>query len=319
MKILVTGGAGFIGSHLTEQLIKNDKDVIVIDSMDPYYQREIKENNITNIKKIGNFKFFENDITNANDMEAIIKNESIDTIIHLAAKAGVRASIQDPISYVNTNVLGTTILLELSRKYNVKKFILGSSSSVYGNSQTPFVEDKTKPPLSPYGSTKMASEVICSTFNSLYGIETTALRFFTVYGPRGRPDMAIQKFLTAIEKSNEIVLFDNGNLRRDFTYVDDIVDAIIKSCGVEQKKFESINIGNNNPTEIRYIVKLLEMETGKKAIIKNESKPSTDPDVTHADISKAKKILKWEPMTNIETGIRETVKWWNTEGKTLYM
>lgn len=248
--ILVTGAAGFIGSHLCERLISQEDFVIGLDNFDSFYNRKIKESNIQNLLKSDKFKLVEGDIRKSDCVDSICKKD-IDVIVHLAAKAGVRPSIEDPLSYSDVNINGTMVMLEAAKKFNIEKFIFASSSSVYGNNKkVPFSEvDNVDNPISPYAATKKAGELICYTYHNLYKINISCLRFFTVYGPRQRPDLAIHKFAKLIAAGKSIPVFGDGSMMRDFTFIDDIIDGVmaaIKKCS----GYEIYNLGESRPLSL---------------------------------------------------------------------
>ena len=309
--VLITGGAGFIGSHLAERLLKGCH-VIVLDNFDPYYDPEIKRKNISFLtsKNNKNFHFFEADIRNKNYVEKIIKEKGINKIVHLAAKVGVRSSIKNPLEYIDVNICGTLNLLELARKYDIKNFVFGSSSSVYGiSNKIPFLEsDPADKPISPYAASKQSCELFCHTYNYLYKIPICCLRFFTVYGPRQRPDMAISKFTKSIEEDREIQVFGDGSSKRDYTYVTDIIDGIASTLN-KKFDFEIINLGDSNTVELRYLISLIEKELKKKAKIKQMPEQPGDVPITCASIAKAEKLLDYKPSVPIEEGIKKFVEW----------
>ena len=250
--ILISGGAGFIGSHVTERLVDSDTEIVIIDNFDPFlYERKIKEKNIENITTKPNVKLYTMDLRNSEQIETLFKEHKFSQVLHLAARAGVRPSLRYPLAYEEFNVRATLNLLELCRKYNVEHFVFGSSSSVYGaNTKIPFSEtDNTDNPISPYGASKKACEVYCSTYSHLYSIPITCLRFFTVYGPRQRPEMAIHLFTRLIDENKPITIFGDGTAKRDYTYISDIVDGTIAALET-QLKFEIINLGDSNPIEL---------------------------------------------------------------------
>ncbi len=308
-KILVTGAAGFIGSHLCERLVKGDNFVVGLDNFDPFYDRKIKESNIKALTKSNKFKLVEDDIRNVECVESICKGD-IDVIIHLAAKAGVRPSILDPIGYQSVNVEGTVVVLEAAKKYGIKKFIFGSSSSVYGNNKkTPFSEtDNVDFPISPYAATKKAGELLCHTYCHLYNIDMTCLRFFTVYGPRQRPDLAIHKFTSLIEQGKPIPVFGDGSMMRDFTYIDDIIDGVV--AAVENcSGYEIYNLGESKPVRLDKLIEEIEKSLGKKAEIKRCPVQPGDVERTFADITKAGEKLGYNPQTDITVGLKKFVAW----------
>lgn len=311
MKYLVTGCAGFIGSHLVDRLLGMGETVVGVDNFDSFYDPCIKKRNIENSVKDEKFIFYEADIRDKDEIEKIFKENEIDSIIHLAARAGVRPSIQDPLLYEDVNIKGTIILLELGKKYKITNFIFGSSSSVYGiNEKIPFSEeDSAEKAISPYAASKRACEIFCYTYHHLYGIPVICLRFFTVYGPRQRPEMAIHKFTRLIDLGKEIEMYGDGTSRRDYTYVSDIIDGIIASL---DKKFgyKIINLGNSNVVELQYLIQLIENNLGKKAIIKQYPDQPGDVPVTYADISNANKLLGYDPKVSIEKGIENFVQWY---------
>jgi len=310
MDILVTGGAGFIGSHLVERLLHNNHNVVVIDNFDPFYDSLIKEKNLSQVKDFKNFRLYRDDILIIRALDKIFKEHSFDIIVHIAAKAGVRPSIIDPLGYYRVNVQGTVNLLEKCKQYGIKKFIFASTSSIYGNNEkVPFTEsDPVDFPISPYAATKKSAELICHTYHHLYDIAIHALRFFTVYGPRQRPDLAIHKFFTLISQNKAIPLYGDGSTSRDYTYIDDIIDGVLKS--IERvSDFDIINLGESQTITLHRLVDLIEKVLGKKA--KKVFKPMQPGDVkqTFADISKAQKILDYNPTTTIEQGLTRFYEW----------
>ena len=316
MNIAVTGGAGFIGSHLCEKLISLGSKIICIDSFDDFYNPAIKEDNISEVTGSNHFKLYRSDITNPTQMEKIFSENSIDMVIHLAARAGVRPSIEKPLLYERVNILGTINLLECCKKYNISKFIFASSSSVYGgNKKIPFSEkDNVDHPISPYAATKKAGELICYTYYDLYKISIYCFRFFTVYGPRQRPEMAIHKFTRLILGGEEIEIYGDGSSSRDYTYIDDVISGITKSLNTV-KGFEVINLGNSNTVKLIDLIRLIEITTGKKGNLKFTKSQPGDVFATYADIRKARKMLKYLPETNIEEGLIKFVKWYKEKRK----
>ena len=316
MTILVTGGAGFIGSHVCDELLARGKEVVCVDALNTYYAPKEKLKNISHNLSNPNFRFFTNNIREKNKMEELFNQFNFEGIIHLAARGGVRASITDPLAYRDTNVNGTLNLLHLAKEHNIKKFVFASSSSVYGNcKQAPFKEtENISTPDSPYAASKASCEVFAHSYSHLYGTPITALRFFTVYGPRNRPDMAVYKFAKAIQEEKPIELYEGGELKRDFTYIKDIVTGILNAYEHCNQGFQVFNLGNSTPIKTKYLVELLEQHLGKKAIITTPPKPKSDIDLTHADVSKAKELLNWEPTTKIEEGIPKFVEWFKKNG-----
>lgn len=307
--ILVTGGAGFIGSHLCERLLRLGSRVICLDNFNDAYDHNIKRNNIQAALYDPGFRLVEGDILDAALVEGIMKQYGISVVVHLAALAGVRSSIVAPLDYVDTDIKGTVTLLEAARKYGIRKFIFASSSSVYGTAATPFRESDTAlSQVSPYAAAKYSGELFCRTYHLLYGIPVVSLRFFTVYGPRQRPDMAIHKFTRAIEEDREIDIYGNGSSSRDYTYVDDIVDGIIASihlkCG-----FEAINLGNSSAVGILDLVKVIENRLNKTARIHFIPDQKGDVPATFADIDKAACMLGYKPKIGLTNGIGRFVDW----------
>lgn len=311
MRILVTGGAGFIGSHLIRRLLKNNCYVVCVDNFNDYYNPQIKENNIKDFIKHKNFKLYREDIVNYEAMEYIFNSEKIDKICHLAARAGVRASIENPLLYEKVNVKGTLNLLELAKVFRIHNFIMASSSSVYGNSdKVPFTEkDSVNRPISPYAATKKAAELLAYTYHHLYGLHCTILRFFTVYGPSGRPDMAPFLFVDSIHKGRSIKKFGDGSTKRDYTYIDDIVSGVVSAIETDLE-YEIINLGNNKPIDLNYFIMLTEKLLNKSAVIVRCSKQPGDTNITCANINKAKKLLDYVPRTSFEVGMRKFVTWY---------
>lgn len=310
-KILVTGCAGFIGSHLTDRLLKEGFNVVGVDNFNDYYDPKIKEQYLQKAKKNKLFKLYRKDILGFTSLKDIFKKEKPQKIIHLAARAGVRASIGNPPLYAKVNVLGTVNLLKLSSDFGAKQFIYGSSSSVYGNSKSlPFTEDDLCDKIiSPYGASKRAAEFWVESFHRTHGLKSVILRFFTVYGPRGRPDMAPALFTNAIIKNGTITQYGDGATARDYTYIDDITNGVIKTLE-NNFDFEIINLGNNQPVNLRDFIATLEKIIGKKAKIKKLITQPGDVEKTWASIDKAKKLLEWFPSVNLETGLSKYVNWY---------
>jgi len=309
MKILVTGGAGFIGSHVCDALLARGNKVICIDNFNNYYDPKIKEKNIEHNLSNDNFKLFKTDILDFNRMKEIFTLEQPDKIVHLAARAGVRPSIEDPFLYQEVNVRGTLNMLELAKNFKIKNFVFASSSSVYGNRENgPFSEkDNVDFPISPYAATKKAGEELCYTYHHLFNLKITCLRLFTVYGPRGRPDLAIRKFTSMILKDNEIPLYGNGKSMRDYTYVSDIAEGILKSLD-NDLNFEIINLGNTRPISLNYMIKVLG-DNLKTIKTKNLPEQAGDVKLTFANIEKANDLLSWKPEVNFEDGIKRFIEW----------
>lgn len=313
--ILVTGGAGFIGSHVCDRLLAQGKKVICVDNLNTYYDPKTKKKNLSYSLKHKNFKLYKLDITHYNQLTKIFAKHKITAIIHLAARAGVRPSISNPHIYESVNIKGTLNLLDLANKFGVKKFIFGSSSSIYGaNKKVPFSEtDSVNNQISPYAVTKRAGELFCKTYHELYGINMTVLRFFTVYGPRGRPEMAPYRFVDKIHRGLPIDMYGDGSSARDYTYVSDIVDGIIVALK-KDFKFEIINLGDSRIIKLKSFIELIERIVGKQAKIIYKDMPDGDVPITYADISKAKKLLGYKPQVNIEDGMKKFYDWYKRFG-----
>ena len=308
--ILVTGGAGFIGSHLVEALLKLNYKITVLDNFDSFYSRSIKKQNVQTFINDSNCSFIEADICNENIYETLSHN-NIDCIVHLAAKAGVRPSIEKPLDYEHVNIRGTQLLLEFAQRNGIKKFVMASSSSVYGiNENFPWSEsDYVLKPISPYAATKLSTEFIGSVYSELYDINFCALRFFTVYGPRQRPDLAIHKFIKKLLNDEPIDVYGAGDTLRDYTYVDDIVQGIIGAIKYNKTKYEIFNLGNSDCISLNELLTCIEKEFGKKFIINRMPQQKGDAPKTFADITKAKKHLGYDPQTNITNGISKFKDW----------
>lgn len=320
MKILVTGCAGFIGSHLSELLLRHGHDVVGIDNMNQYYDPEVKHQNLMSVEQRAEslkkeFVFYRGDIRQQDMVAQILRDHNIEAIIHLAAMAGVRPSTENPLLYVDVNETGTTTLLEESKNAGVKTFVFGSSSSVYGNNkEVPFSElhnvDKA---VSPYAASKKSNEVMCHVYHKLYDMKIACLRFFTVYGPRQRPDLAINKFTKLILEGKKIPVYGDGTKSRDFTFVEDIIDGIYKSLlWAHQSQgavYEIFNLGESETTDVNTLIKYLEEALDKKADIQYLPDVPGDVQTTFADISKAKKMLGYNPQTKIRDGLKKYVEW----------
>jgi UDP-glucuronate 4-epimerase len=309
MKVLVTGAAGFIGSHLSERLLNDGWTVVGVDNFDDFYDPQIKRRNIKSCLKSKNFRLVEADIRDAAAMDKAVSDD-VEIVVHLAARAGVRPSIAQPVLYADVNVNGTTVLLEAAKKHKINRFIFGSSSSVYGNNKkVPFSEnDNVDFPISPYAATKKAGELICHTYHHLYGISITCLRFFTVYGPRQRPDLAIHKFARLIEQGSPIPIYGDGSMMRDFTYIDDIIDgtvAAMKKCA----GFNIYNLGESRPVSVSDLVIEIEKALGKKAVKEYLPPQPGDVERTYADVTKAARELGYRPSTTIQTGLKKFIAW----------
>ena len=323
-RILLTGGAGFIGSHLAEALLRDGATLSIVDNLDDFYSPAWKKANLESIRKFGAFEFFDADICDTDRMREIVKSKMPDVLIHLAARAGVRPSIEQPRLYERVNVSGTVNLLDLCREFRVSRMIFGSSSSVYGAcTHAPFSEIQSDlRPISPYAATKLAGESFCFTYAHLYRLPIIALRFFTVYGPRQRPDLAIHKFVARIEAGKPIPVFGDGETGRDYTYVDDIVSGILGAIDYDFSStggapFEIFNLGNSHPVKLSELVCMLEHATGKKAIVEREGPQQGDVPLTWADISKAHQLLGYQPETSLEEGLKKFVAWYRTASPVL--
>ena len=314
MIVIVTGAAGFIGSHLSERLLEKGHIVIGIDNFDPYYDSQIKRNNIKPFENNNNFFLYETSILDQKNLHKIFLRHKPEKVVHLAAKVGVRPSLADPVSYEEVNVKGTKNLLDVSVKFGIKNFVFASSSSVYGLNQVPFNENETPSPISVYASTKLKGELLCREYHDRFGLNITCLRFFTVYGPRGRPDMAIYKFTKLIRKGNEIEIYGDGSSKRDYTYVEDIVSGIVSALD-RNIPFDIFNLGNSHTVELKYLISLIEKEFNRKAKIRHMPEQEGDVPVTYADIRKSNKELDYTPRTKIEDGIKKFVKWFKEQNK----
>jgi len=327
--ILITGAAGFIGFHLSRKLCDLGFEVVGIDNLNDYYDPELKRARLNELKELSNFKFVHLDLINQKELLKLFDNIKFENIIHLAAQAGVRYSIENPLAYIDSNIVGFIHILEMCRKFPVKHLIYASSSSVYGaNVKQPFSEsDNVDHPVSLYAATKKSNELMAHTYSNLYNIPTTGLRFFTVYGPWGRPDMAYYSFTKNIFENKPIKVFNNGNLERDFTYIDEIIEGVVNLIDLPplpNKNWERqnpdpatsfapyriINIGNNKPVKLMEFISTLENVIGKKAIKKFVPMQAGDVYSTYADIVRLNKLTGYLPKTNIKTGLSKFVKWY---------
>jgi len=312
MSVLVTGGAGFIGSHLLDRLVETrpDERIVCLDNFDPFYPSAVKRANIEDSLAGGRVDLIEGDIRDADLCRKVFEEREVSSVVHLAARAGVRPSIENPALYEQVNCLGTINLLDAARRSGVEKFVFGSSSSVYGvNSKVPFSEDDPiTQPISPYAATKRAGELICHVYHHLYGVPIVCLRFFTVYGPRQRPDLAIHKFTRLIAAGEPIPVFGDGTSRRDYTYYSDIIDGTM--AALERPfEFEIFNLGNSEPVTLSGLIGLIEDALGRKAEIERLPDQPGDVPVTFADIGRARRLLDYEPRFPIAQGIAEFVEW----------
>ncbi len=309
--VLVTGCAGFIGSHVAEELLKRGDSVIGIDEVNDYYNIKQKKENLKILEKYENFKFFKKNLAEFKDIKQIFEDENIDYIAHLAARAGVRPSIENPFIYEESNIKATLNLLELGKIFGIKNFVLTSSSSVYGNQQkVPFSEkDVVDSPISPYAATKKSCELLSFTYHHLHNLNINVIRPFTIYGPRGRPDMAPILFTKWISSSKKIKKFGDGTTQRDYTYIDDFVEGFISALDTPLG-FEIFNLGNKTPVSLNKFIETIENITDKKAKIEHLPMQPGDVDKTYADISKAEKLLGYNPKTSIEGGLEKLWIWY---------
>ncbi len=314
MKILVTGGAGFIGSHTVDALLAQGDEVVCVDNFNDYYNPERKHKNIEHAGHSPAFRLYEADVRDFEAMARLFAAEKPHKVLHLAAMAGVRNSVEFPLLYEEVNVRGTLNVLELAARHGVANFVLASTSSVYGaTKEIPFQEDNPAiQPLAPYPATKRACELMAHVYHHLHGLRCTPLRLFTAYGPRGRPDMTPYLFTEAISHGAEITLFDEGRPQRDFTYIDDIVQGVLASVDADLD-FEIINLGNSRPVVMRDFVSIIERLVGRRANIVALPLPASEPPLTYANISKARQLLGYDPSTNVEDGMREFVRWYREE------
>ena len=309
MKVLVTGGAGFIGSHLVERLLREGHKVAVLDEFNDFYDPKIKRANLEKVR--GEIELHENDIRDENAVLNIVKHGHFDSIVNLAARAGVRPSIKEPRLYIETNIIGTYNLLEAARQAGIERFICASSSSVYGVLKTvPFSEDLAlTATISPYAATKLAGEQICSNYSHLYKMRTISLRFFTVYGPRQRPDLAIHKFTRNIFEGKPIDQYGDGSTRRDYTFIDDIIQGVMACFTYEGELCDVFNLGESQTTTLRELIEKIETALGKKARINQLPEQPGDVPITYANIDKARRLLGYNPTTKISEGIPKFVEW----------
>jgi UDP-glucuronate 4-epimerase len=313
--ILVTGGAGFIGSHLVGRLLGEGAwRVHVVDDFNDFYDPALKRRNVAPHLGCDDFRLYEADIRDRAALGRIFDETPFDVIVHLAARAGVRPSLAEPVLYAETNIGGTLNLLELARAKGVEQFVFGSSSSVYGeNEKVPFAEgDPIFNPISPYAATKAAGELLCHTYSHLWALRCVCLRFFTVYGARQRPDLAIHKFARLISAGEPIPVFGDGTTRRDYTFVDDIIAGVRAAMDYRKSRYEVVNLGESRTVELRELIGLLERELGRDAIIDRQPLQPGDVPQTFADITKARRLLGYDPRTPIEEGIRRFVEWFRT-------
>lgn len=311
--VLVTGGAGFIGSHLCERLLREGQKVICLDNFDSFYDPNIKMKNVEEIiKKFPDqSELVTGDIRNRDHLQETFKKNRIDLVVHLAARAGVRPSIAEPLLYQDVNICGTIVLLEACKEFKIKDFIFASSSSVHGeNQKVPFSEeDLNLQPISPYGVTKRAGELLCYSYRHLYGMNIACLRIFTAYGPRQRPEMAIHKFTRLVDQGEKIPMYGDGSSRRDYTYIDDLIDGILAVIH-HHKGFEIYNLGESQTTSLRDLIGLIEEGLGKKANVEVMEPQPGDVSCTYADISKARRLLGYQPNVDMKEGIKRFLEWY---------
>jgi UDP-glucuronate 4-epimerase len=312
--ILITGGAGFIGSHLTDALLQRGDRVIVLDNFNDYYRPERKRRNLSGALPHPNFQLVEGDIRDAGRVDQIFAHEPVEKVVHIAAMAGVRRSIEQPLLYQDVNLRGLNIILEACRRHAVGTLIFASSSSVYGTcAKLPFREDDPAArPISPYAATKRAGELLCHTYHALYSLPVTCLRFFTVYGPRGRPDMAPYLFTERVIANEPIQMFGDGSTSRDYTYIDDIVTGVIAALDAGLP-FEVVNLGNSTPVSLRDFIAVIEAVTGRQAVIHQGEPYPGDVQHTLADIEKARRLLNYDPKTPVLDGMSRFVDWYRAE------
>jgi len=320
-RVLLTGGAGFVGSHVAEALLSLGNSLAIVDNLDDFYPPARKKANLEEVRRKGSFEFFAADICDTSSLREVFAAVRPGAVIHLAARAGVRPSIEQPALYERVNVFGTLQLLDLAKKFGVEKFVYGSSSSVYGAaSAVPFSEDQRDlRPISPYAATKLAGELLVFTYAHLYHFDAVCLRFFTVFGPRQRPDLAIHKFTALMEAGEPVPVFGDGSAARDYTYVDDIVAGVLAALEFappvkDGAHFEVFNLGNSHPVTLNDLILKLEGATGRKAVRRAMPSQLGDVPVTWADISRAEKFLGYRPQTSLDTGLERFVRWFRATG-----
>src|SRR5216684_3709559 len=320
-RVVLTGGAGFIGSHVAEALLRRGDNLTIVDNLHEFYSPDCKRQNLEDIRDTGNFDFCRVDICDKQSLREVLSRSRPELIIHLAARAGVRPSIEEPSGYAEVNINGTLNLLEICREFRVRKLVFGSSSSVYGaTSKAPFSEDQVElRPVSVYAATKLAGEMFCYTYAHLFALPVICLRFFTVYGPRQRPDLAIHKFTALIEASRPVPIFGDGSAGRDYTWVEDIAAGVMAAVDYEPDPvggvpFEVFNLGNSHPVKLAEMVELLGRITGKSVILERHPPQPGDVPLTWADISKACRLLAYRPATRLEEGLEQFVAWYRMVG-----
>jgi nucleoside-diphosphate-sugar epimerase len=309
MRVLVTGCGGFIGSKVTEVLVQNGHRVVGIDNLNDAYDARLKEWRLARLQALPEVAFTRLDITDRQGLGELLRRSPVDAVMNLAARAGVRPSIDNPWVYYETNLTGTLNLLDLCREHKIPKFVLSSTSSLYGDGPRPFREDQpTDRPLSPYAASKKAAEALCYAYHHLFGLDVTVLRYFTVYGPAGRPDMSIFRFVRWIAEGDKIILYGDGTQERDFTYVDDVAQGTVKA--LKPLGYEVINLGSDRPARLLDVIAILERQLGRVARLEHRPVHPADVRATWADISKARARLQWEPRTSLEDGLHATVRWY---------
>ena len=307
-KIVVTGSAGFIGARVSEMLLEEEYQVVGVDNLNDSYDVNLKFWRLEKLKKHSNFIFYKTSVENYNELKTIFQENCPEVVINLAARTGVRYSLENPFAYLDTNSDGNLNLLELCRKYEVPKFVLASTSSLYAGQEMPFKESlPVNAPISPYAASKKAAEMMAYTYHYLYGLDVTILRYFTVYGPAGRPDMAVFRFIKWMMEGVPLEIFGDGNQKRDFTYIDDIAGGTIRA--LIPVGYEIINLGNNHPYKLSEVIKLMEKSIRKKARFEYKEFHKADMQATWADISKAQELLNWRPQVSLEEGIKRIVEW----------
>lgn len=311
MNLFITGGAGFIGSTLCDRMLECDNKIVVVDNFNDYYSPKLKEKNIKHNLENKNYKLYRGDICDKNLLRKIFEENQIDVVVHIAASAGVRPSIENPLSYVKNNIEGTVNIVEVMKENGIKKIVFASSSSIYGNCKEEiFSEDlKVSEPISPYAASKSACEQFLYTYSKLFDIQVVALRFFTVFGPRQRPDLAIRKFIDLIKENKPIPVYGDGTTIRDYTYIDDIVDGIIGAINYNDTPYEIINLGGGAPVSLNQMIETIEKVLNKKATIEHLPMQLGDVNKTAADITKAKKLLNYNPKTSFKEGIIKFIEW----------
>lgn len=311
MRYLITGGAGFIGSNLADSLLKDGHEIVVVDNFNDYYDIKIKEGNVAANLNNPHYRLYRADIEDMAALKKIFAAHEFDAVVHLAARAGVRPSLERPLDYINSNILGTVNILECMRNRGCKKLVIASSSSVYGNCKAEkFSEDlKVTEPISPYAATKSACEQLCYTWHHLYGINVVALRFFTVYGPRQRPDLAISKFARLIDEDKPIQMFGDGTTKRDYTFIEDIVAGIRASIDYDKSGYEIFNLGGGEPITLKRMIETIEQTMGKKAVVVQMPMQPGDVEKTVCDYSKAQRLLGYQPNTTFAEGVKKFIAW----------